>query len=324
MVEARISRWRAPGERGVPGRGSCEELRRLSGGASKESWGFVIDSRWCGRSGAACRTAETRFAADGSIAIETEAALLRVAHGSGVPVPRVLFELDRASGFRGYVMERVKGESVGSRILKDPALTDIRESLARQCGRILAAVHSIGTDRLPTLETLGPAALLTRFRDRYLATGQDRPVFDLAFRWIEDRLPREAAPILVHGDFRNGNLMVGRDGIRAVFDWEMAHLGHPAEDLGWVCVTSWRFQRPELRVGGFGPAENCWPSRKLAPPHHPGRAHSGDVRHPSLGVMCAEFGALSSPCALVEGAMIARRASETEYDLMRLIGAKDD
>jgi aminoglycoside phosphotransferase (APT) family kinase protein len=60
---------------------------------------------------------------------------------------------------------------------------------------------------------------------------------------------------LVHGDFRNGNLIGGPDGLRAVLDWELAHLGDPLEDLGWLCVRSWRCGA-EPRVGGFGPVDD--------------------------------------------------------------------
>ena len=304
-------------------------LRRLGGGASKESWGFVLESG--GRrleSVLRCEPVLSRFAAEGSIPIATEAALLRAARGQAVPVPLVHFELPPESGFPGYVMECVHGESVGPRILKDEKLAGARAGLARQCGHILAGLHRMATSSLPPLERLGPAELLVRYRQRYLATGQARPIFDLAFDWIEQRLPDEAEPTLVHGDFRNGNLMVGADGVRAVFDWEMAHIGHPAEDLGWLCVTSWRFQRPELRVGGFGAAEDLLAAYREAG----GRAVRLEELHHwdtfgtlRWGVMCAEVGVrFMDGVRTVEGAMIARRASETEYDLIRLIGGGHD
>src|SRR5438132_180638 len=57
--------------------------------------------------------------------------------------------------------------------------------------------------------------------------------------------------VVVDGEFRNGNLIVGPEGVRAVLDWELTHLGDPMEDLGWLCVKAWRFGSP-LRVGGFG------------------------------------------------------------------------
>ena len=48
-----------------------------------------------------------------------------------------------------------------------------------------------------------------------------------------------------------GNLLVGTGGLRAVLDWELAHAGDPAEDLGWLCARAWRFGGAG-HVGGFG------------------------------------------------------------------------
>jgi aminoglycoside phosphotransferase (APT) family kinase protein len=66
-------------------------------------------------------------------------------------------------------------------------------------------------------------------------------------------MPPPAELRLVHGDFRHGNLMVHAErGLAAVLDWELAHLGDPMEDLGWICVNSWRFGNIDKPVGGFG------------------------------------------------------------------------
>jgi aminoglycoside phosphotransferase (APT) family kinase protein len=61
--------------------------------------------------------------------------------------------------------------------------------------------------------------------------------------------------VLVHGDYRVGNVIFDREGLRAVLDWELAHAGDPLEDLGWLCVKAWRFGRDELPVGGIGRRE---------------------------------------------------------------------
>ena len=85
------------------------------------------------------------------------------------------------------------------------------------------------------------------------AFGEPHPAFELGLRWLDEHVPPDATrPALVHGDFRNGNFIVGPDGIRAVLDWELAHLGDPIEDLGWLCVKSWRFGNADRLVGGFG------------------------------------------------------------------------
>ncbi|MGH8595359.1 MAG: DUF6285 domain-containing protein [Gammaproteobacteria bacterium] len=77
-------------------------------------------------------------------------------------------------------------------------------------------------------------------------------MIDYTARWLLAHLPETPRATLVHGDFRNGNLMVTADGIVAVLDWEIAHLGDPMRDLGWLCTNSWRFGQRELPVGGVG------------------------------------------------------------------------
>src|SRR5690606_2244787 len=86
----------------------------------------------------------------------------------------------------------------------------------------------------------------------YRSFDQPQPVFEFGLRWLRQNAPDPMPLVLVHGDFRNGNFVVNENGIAAVLDWELAHLGDPAEDLGWLCVRSWRFGKPENEVGGFG------------------------------------------------------------------------
>ncbi|MEZ5946974.1 MAG: phosphotransferase family protein [Hyphomonas sp.] len=301
-------------------------LKRLSGGASKESWAFALSTGDGGEIRMVLRRqpAESRFASTGLDSLSTEAALLRAVGGQGVPVPEVFFELEpgNAAG-EGYAMARIDGETVGVRILKLPELSGAREALAVQCGRILAGIHKTDIGALPELNEIRPAQALDALRRRYKATGQWRPVFSYAIRWLEENLPVDGPACLIHGDFRNGNLVVGPDGVRAVLDWELAHIGAPASDLAWLCVTSWRFQNPALPVGGFGTREQLLEAYVSAG----GEAISGEVLHAwevyqtlNWGVMCAEAGAnYMRGIRTVEGAMIARRASETEFDLLRLL-----
>src|SRR5439155_6207124 len=188
------------------------------------------------------RGVETSGAAD-------EVALLRAASRAGVPVPAVV--LDGAIDGRPFlVMERLDGETIPRRILRDDAYADARAGLAAQCGTALAAVHRIQPDDVPGLVVQDPLPFWRAMLD---GLGQPHPTFELAFRWLADREPAGIGDrtAVVHGDFRNGNLIVGPDGLRAVIDWELAHLGDPMEDLGWLCVKAWRFGA-SLPVGGFG------------------------------------------------------------------------
>ncbi len=312
---------------------SIEGLRRLSGGASKQSWAFDL----LGEDGRVVplvlrlEPSASRFDNVETVNVVAEARVLRAARAGGVLAPEVVFEMPSGSPHgRGYAMARVQGESVGVRILRDPALEEARRTLAVQCGEQLARIHKLSPAALPELPPIAPREALAALVERYRGSGQVRPVFEFALAWLDAHMPHEAPATVVHGDFRNGNLMVGPDGISAVLDWELSHVGDPASDLAWLCVTSWRFQKPELPVGGFGTREQLMQGYRAAGGGEidPARIALWEVFQTlNWGVMCAGVGArFEGGVRSVEGALIARRASETEFDLMRLLapeGARD-
>jgi hypothetical protein len=162
--------------------------------------------------------------------------------------------------------------------------------------------------------------------------GQPHPAFELAFRWLGENRPPRSAQGVVHGDFRNGNLIVGAGGIRAVLDWELAHLGDPLEDLGWLCVKAWRFGSP-LPVGGFGTVEQLVGAYEAAggtrvdPDALRWWEVLGTLR---WGVICIvqTMTHLSGALRSVELAAIGRRVCEVEWDLLELLpggtGAGED
>jgi len=154
-----------------------------------------------------------------------------------------------------------------------------------------------------------------------------RPVFELALRWLRDRDPGPAPEVtLVHGDFRHGNLIIGPDGVRAVLDWELAHLGDPMEDLGWICVNSWRFGEIDKPVGGFGTREDLFAGYEAAGRRaDPARVKFWEVMGTlRWGIMCCGMMQRfrSGPDHSMERAMIGRRSSETEIDLLRLLAPR--
>ena len=122
--------------------------RRLSGGASQETWAFDAETAR-GVLPLILRRKPGGGAGDApllgsAIPLETEAALIDLAGGAGVPVPRVHFVLESADGLgSGFVMERLEGETLAPRILRDEALAAVRPRLARECGGILARIHSL-------------------------------------------------------------------------------------------------------------------------------------------------------------------------------------
>lgn len=311
----------------VAGATGLARLDRLSGGASQETWAFSVNgadgavSRWILRRSPP--GVDTR--ASMGCGLEVEAQLIGLAGAAGVPVPGVGHVLTPADGIGvGFIMTRLEGETLPQKILREPEFAPMLPGLAAQCGQALARIHSIELARLPALRTAPAAGEVAAYRKRHLGTGQQQPVFELAFRWLEQNIPAPKPRLaLVHGDFRHGNLMIGTDGLRGVLDWELAHLGDPMEDLGWICVNSWRFGRTEKPVGGFGTREQLFEAYEAAGGI---RVNPEEVRFWEVlgtlkwGVMCEGMAAaFLAGERNVERAVIGRRSSETEIDLLNLL-----
>jgi aminoglycoside phosphotransferase (APT) family kinase protein len=304
-----------------PGAGTG--LRRLSGGASRETWAFDAEGRPLilqrERKGSA-RTAGMR----------TEAALLRAAGAEGVPVPGVVAtagDEPDALGSAWMVVDRVDGETIARKILRDDEFAAARPVLAAQCGDALAGIHRIPAASVPDLHGGDQVAQLRATLD---AAGEPHPAFELGFRWLDRHRPPAvgARDTVVHGDFRNGNLVVGPDGLRAVLDWELAHRGDPLEDLGWLCVRAWRFGA-EPRVGGFGTVDELVGAYEAASGEVVDRAalHWWEVLGTlKWGIICVlqAFTHLSGMVRSVELAAIGRRVCEVEHDLLLLLPGGDE
>lgn len=299
------------------------EIGRLSGGASQETWAFAAVGP-AHHPLILRRTPPLVTEKAGALPIESEAALMRCAADAGVPSPQVLHVLTEADGLgRGFVMARVEGETIARKILRDAPYAELRPRLAFALGGILARLHAIPRAALPPLRVVSAAQEAAYLREAYAADGQPRPVFELAFRWIADHAPDEGAPTLVHGDFRLGNFIVDPAGVRAVLDWELAHLGDPMRDLGWICTGSWRFGGIDKPVGGFGELAELIAGYEAAGGARvdPARVRFWEV-FGSLrwGVMCLSMlSRFDRGDRTIERAMIGRRASETEIDLLRLL-----
>src|ERR1019366_8165610 len=227
----------------------------------------------------------------------------------------------------GFIMERVDGESIARKILRDDKFAQARPKLARQLGKVLAGIHGLPLPQLPELRHMTAAREIAELERDYRNFDWPRPVFELALRWLRDHDhgPPEQVT-LVHGDFRNGNLIIGPDGVRAVLDWELAHLGDPMEDLGWICVNSWRFGEVDKPVGGLRSREELFAGYETAGRRvDPARVMFWEVMGTlRWGVICC---GMMQPFRIglehsVERAMIGRRSSETEIDLLRLLASR--
>lgn len=305
------------------GLGTVKDVALLTGGASMETWAFVAGSTPLilrRRGGAPAGDHPGK-----KPPLTREAEVIAAAVATGVPAPEVVQVCTDADGLgEAYVMRRVAGETLGKRIVRDEAFAPARSVLARQCGAALARIHA--TPPPEGLETLDAAATLANYEATWRASGAVRPTIEAAFRWLERRLPSEpVAPRLVHGDFRNGNIMVDpSNGLAAVLDWELAHLGDPAEDLGWICTNSWRFGRPQRRVGGFGDLADLLAGyaeaggSSIAPERVDFWQMVGSLKWGVMTTMMyARFAA--DPTAGPERGVIGRRLSETEADIVAII-----
>ena len=324
----------------VLGAAAVTGLRRLSGGASRETWAFEAD-------GAPLILQRERPSGVRKAGMASEAAVLRAARGTGVPVPAVVAgDAEASAGSAGsagsdgsagsagealgpawMVVERVEGETIARKILRDDAFAAARPLLAAQCGDALARIHRIDPGAVPGLAGGDQVAQIRGTLD---AVGEPHPAFELGFRWLAAHRPEsvDAGPrAVVHGDFRNGNLVVGPDGLRAVLDWELAHLGDPLEDLGWLCVRAWRFGEAP-RVGGFGEVDELVGAYEATAGTTVDRAalHWWEVLGTlKWGIICVLQASthLTGVVRSVELAAIGRRVCEVEHDLLLLLPGAD-
>jgi aminoglycoside phosphotransferase (APT) family kinase protein len=253
---------------------------------------------------------------------------MQLAQDAGLPSPKVLHVLIPEDDLgTGFIMARVEGETIARKILRDEQFAKARPILARQLGKVAAGIHGLPREQLPKLREMSSTKEIAEMGREYRGFNWPRPVFELALRWLAEHDPGPSKEVtLVHGDFRHGNLIIGPDGVRAVLDWELAHLGDPMEDLGWICVNSWRFGEIDEPVGGFGSREELFAGyadggRSVDPARVKFWEVMGTLR---WGVMCCGMMQRfrTGPDHSMERAMIGRRASETEIDLLRLLAPR--
>ncbi|HEY8004397.1 MAG TPA: phosphotransferase family protein [Phenylobacterium sp.] len=301
--------------------------QRLSGGASMETWAFAVEGAQ-GREELILRRRSAPFDPETarSVSLATEAALIRATGANGALVPSIRHLCDAQDGLgEAYVMGRVEGETLGRKIVGDPRFDAVRGKLARQCGEALVPIHATPPPEGLNLKVSDAQGELDRYEEVYRATGALRPILDLSFQYLRRHRPAPVEPVLLHGDFRNGNIMFDPErGVAAVLDWELSHIGDPAEDMGWICTNSWRFGRPDRPVGGFGDYADLLAGYAAAGgrPIELSRVRFwqmlGSLR---WGVMCLTMylSWATGTEKSVERPMIGRRVSETEADLVVLL-----
>lgn len=324
-----------------------QNIRHLTGGASRETWSFDAVFSPPGRLGShegAERSGEVETlplilqrdirGQPKEMSRTAEFQLMRTAHEAGAMAPEPLWFGDGSLGGEFYIVRRIEGENVPRRLLRDEQYAAARAALTRQLGVVLARIHAIPIDGLEGVPrpaaTPSIAEQQLERHEQLLRTiaPEPHPAFELAIRWLRTRLPTPRPPdgearTLVHGDFRIGNVLFGAEGLRAVLDWEIAHVGDPMEDLSWVCVRSWRFGG-DKPVGGVGTREEFFAAYeeaggvKVDPERVRWWEIFGNLR---WGIICISQAKvyLDGISKSLELAAIGRRTAETEWELLELM-----
>jgi aminoglycoside phosphotransferase (APT) family kinase protein len=229
-------------------------LRRVSGGVSTENW--LFDATWTQDGSGAREELVLRCASANEIveaSREDEFLLLQALAADGLPAPRAYW-MDRSGEWIGrpaMVLERRPGRTERGMLGEKNSLglnQASRVGIARQMADALIAIHAIDVDRIPHLRLADERPAATRqLHMLQAAVARDEldrePELVLAALWLGDHLPpvpvRES---IVHGDYRPANVLVKEDKITGVLDWELAHRGDPAEDLGWYLASVYRHE----------------------------------------------------------------------------------
>ncbi|HEY6030342.1 MAG TPA: phosphotransferase family protein, partial [Gaiellaceae bacterium] len=222
--------------------GDVQNAVLLPGGASKEAWVVDVDGQEL-----LVRRAGGGVIHRNTLSLAHEFRVIQVAYEAGVKVPRPIAYYPDLGGREAFAMERVQGETIGRRIVREPP-----PRLPEQMAEELARIHAIPAERLDFLHAFDP---LENMRAELDSVEEPHPAIELGIVWVEDRLRRDREPVVTHGDWRIGNLVVSERGLEYVLDWEFARLSDPADDVSWPLVRAWRFGRDDRRLGGVGDVE---------------------------------------------------------------------
>ena len=291
--------------------GPIASAHLLAGGASKEAWAVDLTDG----TQLLVRRAAVGVIHRDTLTLEQEFRVLEAAVAAGVAAPRPVEYLGDVDGHEAFAMERVDGETIGRRIVRDPP-----EGLGEELAEQLARIHAI-----EPLDFLPRGDVITRFYEELDSVGEPHPAIEYGLAWVRERLPAAKELTFCHGDFRIGNFAVDSDGLVAVLDWEFAHVGDPVEDVAWPIVRAWRFGVDAKRLGGVGEVEpyleryNELTGRDVTPEDLDVWEVLGNVKW-AVGCLTQCRRHLNGQDRSVEYAVLGRMAAEMEYELLDLIG----
>ena len=175
--------------------------------------------------------------------VDREFRVMKGLAGTDVPVPVMycLCEDPEIIGTKFYVMEMVEGRLFTEALLPDLS-TDERQAIYMDLARIMACLHNVDVAAVGLSEFGRPGNYyerqIGRWSKQYVASKTEQiDAMDALMAWLPDNIPEQKKTVIVHGDFRLGNMLIHPTEpiIVAVLDWELSTLGDGLADLGYLC-----------------------------------------------------------------------------------------
>ena len=241
---------------------------------------------------------------------------------AGVTAPQVVAVLEPEDGIgSGFVMGALPGTPNPKHILE----MDDPSALLKEAARDLARIHTLKPEALPeAVPVMDYREAIADFRQQFEEAGGDRPIIALGIKWLEDNCPEPVEPVLIHGDYRMGNLLAEDSRLTGVLDWELAHFGDRHEDLAFGCMAVWRFHRYDRPALGLGSLEDYFAAyeAEAGVTVDRERFRYWTIHRTvwwAMGCLrCAKVWRDGSD-RMLERVVISRRTSEQELDLLMLL-----
>lgn len=165
-----------------------------------------------------------------------QARIMSALADTDVPVPGIRATAEESPAW--FAMDLVRGESLEP-VLDDPAVEpELAAARMRRAAEILPALHAVPLSSLPVDgDVLSPADELTRWARTMAAVPAELvPDAGRFEELLSARVPDPVDPVLVHGDYRLGNILSAGTEPAALIDWEIWSPGDPRVELGWFLV----------------------------------------------------------------------------------------
>jgi aminoglycoside phosphotransferase (APT) family kinase protein len=315
-------------------RAHVEGLIRMPGGASKETWSFDVypeQDRLESVLPMVLRI-ERNSPLPVAVDIEKEFFLLREVYDAGVPVPRPYWLGSEALGNPFCIVARIAGETLVRRLQRDDLYAKAREVIPGQLAKILPRIHRIPVEqgrldfvpRRAGKATPAMGELLFYENLLHRLSPDPHPALELVIRWLKTHQPPPAEAVLLHGDYRLGNIIFTEEGVQAILDWELAHIGDPHEDLGYISTQAWRFGQDAGPIGGIGQREDFYRAYEQAGGVPLNRESLyywevfGNLKWAAITIFQA-LPFLQGASGSIELASLGRKTAEVELQMLALI-----